>query len=241
LGAPPRRVFINGNAKYDSLTVNPDPHVVAALRTQYGLKGEEPVFLAGSTRHDEEAIVLDAYLKVRRRLPEALLIIAPRHVERAPYIRRLVQNRGLQCHLRTELKENGGSRSAPVVILDTMGELQAAYGIASIVFCGGSLVPLGGQNILEAAVWGKPVLYGPSMDDFLDAQTLLESARGGIQVRDGIDLADKVEYYLTHPGEASAVGRRARAAVRRNIGAAAKHAAVIGRLIKEAEGRGRYK
>jgi 3-deoxy-D-manno-octulosonic-acid transferase len=230
LGAPAQRVFVNGNAKYDALPFRPDRRAVEALRQQYGLSASEPVFLAGSTRHDEEAIILDAYEQVRKQLPELLLVIAPRHVERAPQIKRLIDTYGLPCQLRTELLQLGNARTAPVVIMDTMGELEITYGIASIVFCGGSLVPLGGQNILEAAAWGKPVLYGPSMDDFLEAQTLLENAQAGIQVQDGADLAVQVEYFLTHPHQAEAIGLRAQAAVRSTFGAATKHAAVIQNL-----------
>jgi 3-deoxy-D-manno-octulosonic-acid transferase len=115
--------------------------------------------------------------------------------------------------------------------MDTIGDLQSTYSIASIVFCGGSLEPLGGQNILEAAVWGKPVLYGPSMDDFLDAKALLDKTGGGIQVKDGRELAERALYYLTHPAEADAVGRLAKEAVMLNKGAAGKHADVIYRLL----------
>jgi len=230
LGAPAHRVCVNGNAKYDALPFTPDPRLIETMRRQYGLQGSEPVFLAGSTRHDEEPIVLDAYQQIQKQFQDVLLIIAPRHVERAAQIKRLVAARGLKCQLRTELMESENARSASIVIMDTMGELQTAYGMASIVFCGGSLVPLGGQNILEAAAWGKPVLYGPSMDDFLEAQMLLESVRGGIQVHNGADLAARVEFLLSHPHEAEAIGRRAQTAVRSNIGAATKHAAVIQKM-----------
>ncbi len=115
--------------------------------------------------------------------------------------------------------------------MDTIGELQATYSVASIVFCGGSLVPLGGQNVLEAAVWSKPVLFGPSMDDFLDAKELLDRTGGGIQIMDGRDLADKAIYYLANPNEADTVGNLARKAVMSNKGAAHKHAAVIRNLL----------
>jgi 3-deoxy-D-manno-octulosonic-acid transferase len=90
---------------------------------------------------------------------------------------------------------------------------------------------LGGQNILEAAVWGKPVFYGPSMEDFLDAKALIDKTGGGIQVKDDRELADKMLYYLTHPDEADAVGKLAKKAVMLNKGAADKHSAVIYRLL----------
>jgi 3-deoxy-D-manno-octulosonic-acid transferase len=198
----------------------------------YNLKGNEPVFVAGSTRNAEEKIILDLYRKIVQSFPKALLIIAPRHVERAKEIKDLVQARGVACQYRTEFNPDNVMRTAPVVVIDTIGELQATYSIASIVFCGGSLVPLGGQNILEAAVWGKPVLYGPSMEDFLDAKKLLDSTGGGIQVKDGQDLVEKTLYYLNHPQEAAHVGALAQKAVMSNRGAAGKHANVICRLLQ---------
>jgi len=120
-----------------------------------------------------------------------------------------------------------------VIILDTIGDLQDTYSIASVVFCGASLVPLGGQNILEAAVWGKPVFYGPSMEDFLDAKELLDKTGGGIQVEDGRELAEKAIFYLGNPEQADIAGGLARKAVLSNKGSAGKHAAVIYRLLSK--------
>ena len=170
-----------------------------------------PVLVAGSTRDPEEAEILDAFRAVRRRFPSALLILAPRHVERAPRIRTLAERKGFSCQLRTALDPSANPRQAPVVILDTMGELSAAYSVASVVFCGGSLVPLGGQNPLEAAAWGKPVLYGPSMEDFTDARTLLESTGGGIPVTNGGELTRKVLELLSNPEHGPHRGPRSEA------------------------------
>ena len=165
----------------------------------FNLKSDQPVFVAGSTRSSEEEIILDVYKKILATFPETLLVIAPRHVERIPHLETLIKNRGFSYQLKTNLDPQNGLRTAPVVLIDTIGDLQAIYSIATVVFCGGSLVPLGGQNVIEAAVWGKPVLYGPSMEDFLDAKELLEKTGGGIPVADGQELAEKVGYYLANP------------------------------------------
>ncbi|MBW1840979.1 MAG: 3-deoxy-D-manno-octulosonic acid transferase [Deltaproteobacteria bacterium] len=231
MGAPHDRVTVNGNAKYDLLLRHVDTSLKTKMNMLYNVIGDKPVFVAGSTRNSEENIILDVYQQILRSVPETLLIIAPRHVNRAHYIAGLVQERGLTYQFRTELDGKDALRTAPVVIVDTIGELKATYGIATIVFCGGSLVPLGGQNILEAAVWGKPVLYGPSMDDFLDAKHLLDQTGGGIQVKDGQELAEKVIYYLTNPETAKRIGESARKAVVSHQGAAEKHAAVIFQLL----------
>jgi len=233
MGAQPEKIRVNGNAKYDLLLRRSDsrrPDPVRYWRQVFGIRENEPVLVAGSTRHSEEEIILDAYQKVIRSAPDTLLILAPRHLERTRSIEKMIRTRGLDCQLRTCLDNNGENRTAPVIILDTMGELQDIYSIATVVFCGGSLAPLGGQNILEPAVWAKPVLYGPHMEDFLDARSLLESTGGGIEVKDGNELAEKVLFFITRPDQAQQTGNSARSAVEMNQGAARKHAEVISAL-----------
>ena len=126
----------------------------------------------------------------------------------------------------------GHPRRSPLVILDTLGELQATYSVATVVFCGGSLVPLGGQNVLEAAAWGKPVLFGPSMEDFQAEKELLVASGGGSEVADQRELSDKIYFYLSHPDTAARAGEAGRAVVQANTGAARKHADVILRSIE---------
>jgi len=231
LGVPREKIVVNGNAKYDLLLSMADMSIKGNMEKFYNLNGNVPVFVAGSTRGSEHEIVVDVYGKILEALPETLLIIAPRHLEKVRHIKDMVIRRGFSCQFKTDIDKPEGGRTASVVIMDTIGDLQSTYSIASVVFCGGSLEPLGGQNILEAAVWGKPVFYGPSMDDFLDAKALLDKTGGGIQVKDGRELAEKALYYLTHPGEADAVGKLAKEAVMLNKGAADKHAEIIYRLL----------
>lgn len=233
IGAPGERIEINGNAKYDLLLNQCDARIKAKMDCIYNIKGDKPVFVAGSTRRSEEKIILDVYGKIIKSLPETLLILAPRHVERVPYIKKLVKKQGFACQLRSDLDKQNCLRTAPIIIVDTIGELLNTYSIASIVFCGGSLVSLGGQNILEAAVWGKPVFYGPSMEDFLDARDLLDKTGGGIQVKDGQELTEKAIYYLANPHKAVAIGKLAAQAVMSHKGAAGKHADVIYRLLNQ--------
>ncbi|MEJ2657911.1 MAG: glycosyltransferase N-terminal domain-containing protein [Desulfobacterales bacterium] len=231
LGVPRRKIEVNGNAKYDLLLRRADFGVIKENQKLYNLNGNEPVLVAGSTRGSEHEIVLDVYERILKTLPETLLIIAPRHIKKIRQIIDAVNKKGFLHQLRTEIDNPDCPRTAPVVIINTIGDLQSTYSIASVVFCGGSLEPLGGQNVLEAAVWGKPVFYGPSMEDFLDAKALLDKTAGGIQVKNGEELADKMLYYLTHPDEADDVGQSAREAVMLNKGAAGKHAAVIHRML----------
>jgi len=230
IGAEHHKITVGGNSKFD---INPgecNAVVPVQMRRLYHV-GEQPVFVAGSTRRSEERIVLDSFVNIRRFFPDTLCIIAPRHIERVKLIADMVKDHGLLYQFRSDLDRNGVMRNAPVVIIDTIGELQNIYSIATITFCGGSLVPLGGQNVLEPAGWGKLVLYGPSMEDFLDAKNLLEKSGGGIPVADGDELTKKLLFYLRHPRKAVYAGQMARQAVMENRGAAQRHARVMYELL----------
>jgi len=233
IGAPKERISINGNAKYDLPPDQTLPDLKIKMENLFNLNGIKPVFLAGSTRNTEEEIILDAYVHILKSLPETILIIAPRHVERANQVKDLAKNLGLDSQLRTDFDGQHRLREAPVVIMDTIGELSTAYSIASIVFCGGSLVPLGGQNVLEPAVWEKPVLYGPFMDDFLDAKESLEQSGGGIQIRDGDELYKTALDLLLNPEKLNKIGKLANKAVVLNQGSALKHAEIIKQLLPQ--------
>ena len=236
LGAPADRVAVNGNAKFDFPDPQVDPETALWAARLYGVGPDTPVFVAGSTRHPEEQMLLDAFGAIRSSCPDTILIIAPRHIERTAQIVQWVAARGLACQLRTSLGGAPSTRTAPVVILDTIGELSATYSIASIVFCGGSLVPKGGQNIMEPAMWGKPVCYGPSMEDFADARCAIEDSGGGVTIHSAEEMAATVIQWLNGPETAAAAGRAARQAVLPHRGAAEKHADVISRLLQDVTG-----
>lgn len=233
MGADPRKVEIHGNAKYDLLPVVTPPDAQREMRRLFSLEPSARVLVAGSTRKGEEALILQAYKAVLKAFPDTLLLMAPRHIRRIPSIAALVERRGFRCHLRSELHGNGKERTAPVILVDTFGELFHIYSIATIVFCGASLVPLGGQNPLEPAAWSKPVFYGPHMDNFLDAQVLLERNGGGVQVSGVEDFAEKVIRCLGRPDALKEMGEGARRATLKAQGAAEQHARVICRLLEE--------
>jgi 3-deoxy-D-manno-octulosonic-acid transferase len=231
MGADPKKIEINGNAKYDLLVSLAEPAMETEMRQILNLEASHRVFVAGSTREGEEAMVLDAYEKIVREFPDTVLIIAPRHIERTPGIRSLFERRGFKYQLRSELGTDKAKRTEPVVIFNTFGELFKLYSVGTVIFCGASLVPLGGQNSLEAAVWGKVVFYGPSMENFLDAKALLEGVGAGIPISSPEMLAEKAIWFLKHPDVLKTRGVRAREAVIRNQNAAGKHAKVIAGLV----------
>ena len=231
LGAPAHRVQINGNAKMDAPDLDRNDAGVQRFRRLFAVNENTPVFIAGSIRGAEAEILMAVYDRLAMQIPGLLFILAPRHLNRSSRIADIARAKGIEWQYRTQLGETGAARSAPVVILDTIGELRDVYSIASVVFCGASLVPLGGQNVLEAAVWSKPVLYGPSMEDFEEARILLETAGGGMCVKDEMDLADRAVHLLMHPNEARRMGRLAKRAVLTNQGAARRHARVVAELL----------
>ena len=231
MGADPLKIEINGNAKYDLFTTAPDPGIEMEMRQTLNLDASGKIIVAGSTRQGEEEMILDAYEKSLERFPDTILIIVPRHIDRTSEIGEMISDRGLKYQLRTEIAEGKEKRTEKIIIINTFGELFKVYSVGTVVFCGASLVPLGGQNPLEPAVWGKAVLYGPSMEDFLDAKDLLEKAGASVPVSTPGELEGKILWLLGHPEESKGFGNRARETVLKNQGAAEKHARAIIRLL----------
>ena len=233
VGADPRRVEVNGNAKYDLLTSPTDPAIEVEMQKFLGLQPNQPVIVGGSTREGEEEILLKVYKRTARDFPEVVLVIAPRHIVRTPSVENLIRQQGLEVQLWTDLMRPGVKRTAPVVLVNTFGDLFKIYSVGTIIFCGASLVPLGGQNPLEPAAWGKMVFYGPSMEDFQDARKILEKERAGVEVKNPEAFAEQALFFLNHQEELREGGRRAKGAVLRSQGASKRHAHVIARLMRD--------
>ncbi len=181
------------------------------------LDPEDPVWVAGSTHAGEEEIILDVFKRLRGLFPRVRLILAPRRVERATEIHRLSSERGFKTVLRQGLTNAGGPYD--VLVLDTMGELSRVYAVGAVSFVGGSLVPIGGHNLLEPASFGRPVLFGPHTHNFVLMSRLLIDAGGGRRVKSGEDLFDQVKGLLSSPQDSEDMGKRAKAFVDLNRGA----------------------
>jgi 3-deoxy-D-manno-octulosonic-acid transferase len=234
IGADPRKVVVGGNAKYDTLVKEATSRLSRRAASVYRVDRKRPVLVAGSTRGGEEEIIIGAYLDLRARYSAMVLIIAPRHIERCGAIEEILRSFHLDYHLRSSLP--GLSKkdlSAGIIIVDTFGELFGLYSVGTVLFCGASLVPLGGQNPLEAAVWGKPVLYGPSMEDFLDAKELLEGVGAGLMVRDRDELVKTATWLLENPEEYARLGRKAREEIKRRSGSAKRQVDHVFRVFRQ--------
>jgi 3-deoxy-D-manno-octulosonic-acid transferase len=231
LGADPARIIVTGSLKFDSLESSPTPgrgreRVLRFFRVPPG----RPVIIAGSTLKGEEEPVIRAFNRVRASGVNALLIVAARHPERFDEVERLCRHEGLAVVRRSELPIDAEPR-ADAVVLDTIGELAQLYQIATVVFVGGSLVPAGGHNILEPALYGKPVVFGPHMQNFGEiAETFLTNA-AAIQVRTAGELEETMLSLIGDPVRRARVGAAARALVESNRGARDRTLAVIRDLL----------
>jgi 3-deoxy-D-manno-octulosonic-acid transferase len=226
IGAPAANVRVMGNAKYDSLASRVSGEAWFRKAAQMKMTPETRVFVAGSTHEGEEAIVLTVYRALLQEWPDLRLIVVPRHPERGKAVRDLVTAQGLTGVLLSEIQA-GGEPDRGVVVVDVIGELFGLYSLASVVYCGGSLVAKGGQNILEPAAWGKVVFYGPSMEDFLDEKVLLEEAGSGIPVRNAAELLEGMKALLSDPAELTRRGAEGQKRVMSSRGAAERYAGMI--------------
>jgi len=193
LGVPPSRIQVCGNLKYDMPAEQPEQMRIVARR-RLGVE-DQTVFICGSTHEGEEPLLWSVFLRLRAHFP-VVWVLAPRHLERLSSVVTFLDRAGLAFDRYSELATR--SRLADVVLLDTMGDLADLYAGGDAIFCGGSLVEQGGHNVMEAARWGRPVYFGPSMKDFRDAAELLIAAGGGFQVADAGELATLLLQHHAH-------------------------------------------
>lgn len=235
LGASAGGVRVVGNLKYDYRLMR-DPEkirLVAALSKLLKPNPGDLLWLCGSTREGEEELVLDAFAVLRTDFPDLRLLLAPRHPHRSDLVVQQIQNRRFICMRRSQLngqvspsvQQNG--RIPDVLLLDTLGELSYLYELADVVFMGGSLVGWGGHNIIEAAYFGKPILFGPHMQNFREISSAFLESYAALQVQSGGELVTKVRELLKDPTARNWLGRNARKVVRANQGAVQRTLEVV--------------
>lgn len=231
LGAPPDRITVTGSLKFDSLEA-PGPASRTAdrvLRVFRGIEGR-PVIVAGSTFPGEDEILLQAFERVGARCRQPLLVLAPRRPERFGPVEALARAAGFRTVRRTALTIDEDLR-AEVVILDTIGELARVYQLATAVFVGGSLVDMGGHNILEPAVLGKAIVFGPHMQNFAEIADTFQRAGAAVQVATARELEDVLIDLLADSARRDRLGAAARALVEANRGARERSLAAIAELL----------
>jgi 3-deoxy-D-manno-octulosonic-acid transferase len=197
LGIPHRRIAHTGSIKYDPEHATIDPATPLQVLRDLGIDlSQTQVLFGGSTHPGEEEILARVYRQLREKFPQLLLVIAPRHVERTPEIRAELEQLGLTIALRSKPAERA---AAECLLLDTTGELRNWYAIASVVFVGKSLTTRGGQNPVEPILAGKPVVFGPNMQNFRTLAESLLREGAAIQVQDEEALTRACEELLRHP------------------------------------------
>jgi len=222
IGAPGDRVMVTGNLKFDQ-------KITAVNASPVPLTRGSKVITAGSTHRGEEEALLDVFRRLREKYPELVLIVAPRHPERFDEVEGLINKAGYECQRRTRLRGN----VKDVLLLDTIGELRSFYGICDIAFVGGSLVKVGGHNLLEPAAMKKPVIFSRYMYNFKEISEALISAGGGILVKDKEELYVQSEKLLSDRASAEQIGNRAFSVIAANSGATKRTIDAVSRLIGE--------
>lgn len=223
LGLNPVKVRVIGNIKFD-LQLPDDLFIQAKqLRADWGI--DRPIWIAASTHDGEHETVLQAFAQIRQTIPNCLLILVPRHPERFKAVAELCRKQGYNVTLRSQHAPID-SKTA-IVIGDTMGELKLLYAASDIAFVGGSLIPVGGHNLLEPAAVGIPTLTGPHMHNFVEINKLLQQAGVVLPVNNNSQIAATVCELLNNSTQRSALGSKAKQLVEQNRGALVKHLAII--------------
>ena len=218
LGVNPEKLAEPGNLKFDAAKMSSGAAKVEQLRAKLAIREGERVLVAGSTHEGEEVILRAAFLHLRQSLPGLKLIVAPRHPHRAEDVRRVFTGDPAQVVFYSALPHE----RFDVVVVDEFGVLGALYALGDLAYVGGSLVPKGGQNPVEPAAAGKPVLFGPDMSDFPAVAAVMLKEGGAIQVKDGEQLTAQAYRLLSDSALSASLGAKNKALVERNAGVTSK-------------------
>ena len=220
---------VTGSMKYDQALQNPDNPATRQLGAALGIGPSERVLVGGSTQGNEEEMLLDAFEQLREKHAELKLVIVPRHPERFEAVAKLLRRRGVDFARRSESPQ---AVAAKVLLIDTVGELGAAWGLATVGYVGGTMAcGRGGQNMLEPAGYGVPACFGPEVWNFQDTADRLRQARGAELARTPAEVFGILSAWLADPELARATGARARAFIESQQGAVETTAAALTRFM----------
>ena len=231
LGVRPEKIKVTGNLKFDRLLYAKEAVDKDRLKKNMRLPEHCRVVIGGSIREGEERILIGVFNRLKRKHKNLTFILAPRHLDRLKHVERILsdlemsfirksQMDGFVPRTRPEGKTSLQDQS--VILLDTMGELSKIYSLADVAFVGGSLAPVGGHNLLEPAIYGVPVLFGPHVDHFKEEAKLLIQSGGGIKVKDEEELYLNLSNLLSDDEKRIKLGKRAREAIQKKTGVACR-------------------
>jgi 3-deoxy-D-manno-octulosonic-acid transferase len=233
IGAPREKVTVTGNLKFDSKIVEFSQEEIEQIRKELKVPVRTPVLVAGSTHEGEEEDLVRTYIRLLKDWPDLIFILVPRHPGRCGSVGEMIASHGVAYTLRTEI----GSRKmllsgGEILLVDTMGEMLQVYALADIVFVGGSLVPIGGHNILEGSMIKKPVVFGPFMNNFKEISKLLQVAEGGICIQDKEDLFHCLDKLLREQELRQTMGKNGFHLLEKNKGATEKTIGILKNLLR---------
>ena len=227
LGVSPDRLHVSGSIKFDGVATDRNNPATVRMRELLGLSSSETIFMAGSTQEPEEQLAIQSWLECRKQFPALRLILIPRHRERFDEVAQLVKKAGIELTRRSLLPSSIQPKSDAVILVDSIGELSACWGLADIAFVGGSFGNRGGQNMIEPAAFGAAVLFGPNTWNFRDVVRTFKDANACLQLNSAEELTPTLLRLVTDPAERQLLGVTAQAAVRTQVGATAKTASLL--------------
>jgi tetraacyldisaccharide 4'-kinase len=233
LGAPPERVRVLGNLKFDQAAVPLSEPERRGLLKSLGWSSEEKILVAGSTHEKEEELLLTGFARIKQRWPNFRLILAPRHLNRMTNVTGLLMRNGMNYVRYSELDRSTSEAPVDVLLVDTLGHLGRLYSLGTVVFVGGSLVPVGGHNLLEPAALGRSVLFGPFVQHVQEMADLLQASSGGRMIRDVEELIREIQALLTDTAQRQTMEDCARKTVQLHQGATGRVSAMVEQQLKK--------
>jgi 3-deoxy-D-manno-octulosonic-acid transferase len=231
LGASLERIHISGNVKFDQGALDGSTFDTNELRSKFALQSKAKIWVAGSTHQGEDEMVIRIYRDLLQSFPDLLLILVPRHPHRCRQIGEILTQEEMDWRLRSTASETP-LKPGSVLLVDTLGEMLEFYALADVVFVGGSLVPIGGHNILEASMVNKPVLFGPHMQNFKEIAQYIVSAQGFGEVADELELQQLLIHLLQNSEAAHTAGLNGAAILQQHAGATSQTLAVARELLE---------
>ena len=232
LGVEAEKIQITGSMKYDSVRTEIEQSRTRQLKDDLGVKEEEKILLGASTHRSEEVALLDVFAGLKKDFPALRLIIVPRHAERFEEVAALLDSRGVNYIRKSRINKDARVEGDAIIFGDTMGELTDMTSLSDIVFVGGSLIPHGGQNMLEAAGFAKVVLFGPHIFNFQETVDLLLEEDAAVMVHSVEELEAKISGLLKDAEKAAQMGQRAQRVIEARKGATMRNVKAVEKVLE---------
>ena len=235
LGIPGKQIFVTGTMKYDNIPTHIDENISKELADLFHINDDDLVLIGGSTHAGEEEILIRVFERLNKTYPNLKLILAPRHIERTRDVSRLIEKMGFVPVLKTEVERSSykwQNTKREIILIDTVGDLERVYSLSNYVFVGKSLVPSGGQNMMEPAGLGNPVIFGPHTFNFKEEVDLLLKNNAAKVVKTEDELFETIEFFIKNPDVAKEMGLKAQKVVNEKRGATDRNIEIIRNIIK---------